>query len=264
MSAAKEVQVQKLRALFANTDVVNDSKAWDQAWIDNTTPWDASGPQYALVELLQRLHDPDCSVEAGDGDGSAEVPVSQAIPSDEGIAVVPGCGRGYDTKVFAERGLTAYGIDVSPTAVAAANKWLHDQQLPSELSERIHFVEADFFSLATPSCVHEALRAERRVRLAYDYTFLCALPPSLRTSWAEAYTRLLRPGGILISLVYPIQGDRPGGPPFSVSTQLVRELLGGQRDAEGGRAWKELADLEPKKSNEARRGQERVMVWRRL
>ncbi|EPQ31946.1 uncharacterized protein PFL1_00145 [Pseudozyma flocculosa PF-1] len=254
-------QVQHLRSLFAKSEVVNDPKAWDQAWLDNTTPWDAQAPQNALMELLDGLHDDGCLVQAADG--GAKVPVSHVVPKGEGIAVVPGCGRGYDAKVFAERGLHAFGVDISPTAVAAANKWLKDQGLPNALSERISFLESDFFALGTSSCPHEALSKAQVATLAYDYTFLCAIPPSLREAWAQTYTRLVKRGGVLISLVYPIQGDRPGGPPYSISPELVRQLLGAQRNDDGAPAWTELADLEPKQSKETRVGQERVMVWRR-
>lgn len=115
----KEDQIKNLRKLFADSDVPNDPKAWDQAWIDSTTPWDASRPQPALVELLEGAHDADNKV--ADLKGNL-VPVSQAIPKGDGTAVVPGCGRGYDAKVFAERGFTSYGVDISSNAVAAANK----------------------------------------------------------------------------------------------------------------------------------------------
>ncbi|PWZ03045.1 S-adenosyl-L-methionine-dependent methyltransferase [Testicularia cyperi] len=259
--AAREEQVQKLRKLFAASEVPNDPKAWDQAWIDSTTPWDANEPQPALMELLSGVHD--ASTHVPDLEGNS-VPVSHVVPKGSGAAIVPGCGRGYDAKVFAERGLSSFGVDISSNAVAAANKWLQGQSLDSQLAERIQFVEADFFALGTSANPHPALSEPSAFNLAYDYTFLCAIPPSLRPSWAQTYTRLIKPGGVLISLVYPIQGDRPGGPPFSLSTDLVRELLGSQQNQKGEPAWKELADLEPKNSKETRVGIERVMVWRRL
>lgn len=118
-SLSKDDQIQNLRRLFADSGVPNDPKAWDQAWIDSTTPWDANRPQPALVEFLEGAHDADAKVPDVDGN---LIPVSQAIPKGDGTAVVPGCGRGYDARVFAERGLTSYGVDISSNAVAAANK----------------------------------------------------------------------------------------------------------------------------------------------
>lgn len=115
----KDDQIKNLRKLFADSDVPNDPKAWDQAWIDSTTPWDSNRPQPALVELLEGAHNGE--VKVADVKGNL-VPVSQVIPEGAGTAVVPGCGRGYDAKVFAERGLNSYGVDISSNAVAAANK----------------------------------------------------------------------------------------------------------------------------------------------
>ncbi|GAC73216.1 hypothetical protein PANT_9d00001 [Moesziomyces antarcticus T-34] len=259
-SISKDDQVQKLRKLFASSDIPNDAKAWDQAWIDSTTPWDSNRPQPALVELLSGGHDADVKVEDLNGD---LVPVSKVIPRGSGTAVVPGCGRGYDARVFAERGLTSYGVDISSNAVAAANQWLRDQNLDSDIGSNVNFVEADFFTLGTDKSAAKALAKPAQAVLAYDYTFLCAIPPSLRTAWAETYTRLLAKDAILISLVFPIHGDRPGGPPFSLSPDLVRELLGSQTTAQGNPAWQELAELKPK-GPETRPDVERIMVWRRV
>ncbi|TKY90046.1 hypothetical protein EX895_000044 [Sporisorium graminicola] len=256
---SKDDQIQNLRKLFAASEVPNDPKAWDQAWIDSTTPWDADRPQPALVELLAGAHDADTKVPDLKGN---LVPVSQVIPKGNGIAVVPGCGRGYDAKVFAERGLTSYGVDISSNAVAAANKWLDDQNLHADLDAKVNFAEADFFTLGTQKSIVTALAQPGQATLAYDYTFLCAIPPSLRSKWAETYTRLLAKDGILIALVFPIHGDRPGGPPFSISPQLVRELLGSHKNPDASAAWTELAELKPK-GKDTRPDVERVMVWRR-
>ncbi len=143
------------------------------------------------------------------------------------------------------------------------SQWLQDQNLDSDVGSKINFVEADFFTLGTDKSAAKALTKPAQAVLAYDYTFLCAIPPSLRTAWAETYTRLLAKDAILISLVYPIQGDRPGGPPFSLSPDLVRELLGSQTNAQGSPAWQELAELKPK-GPETRPDVERIMIWRRV
>ena len=142
-------------------------------------------------------------------------------------------------------------------------QWLKDQNLPDDLDSKVNFVEADFFTLGTDKCATSALTKPGQANVAYDYTFLCAIPPSLRSSWAETYTRLLAKDAVLISLVFPIHGDRPGGPPFSLSPELVRELLGSQKNADGSASWQELALLKPK-GEETRPDVERVMVWRRL
>ncbi|SAM73218.1 uncharacterized protein UBRO_00006 [Ustilago bromivora] len=257
---SKDEQIQKLRSIFATSDIPNDPKAWDKAWVESTTPWDASRAQPALVELLNGVHDADTKVPDLQGN---QIPVSQVIPKGDGLAVIPGCGKGYDAKIFAERGLTSYGLDISSSAVVAAKNWLKDQNLPADLDSKVIFEEADFFTLGTDKASSPALSKPGQASLSYDYTFLCAIPPSLRTSWAETYTRLMAKGGILIALVFPIHGDRPGGPPFSISPELVRELFSAQKNSDGGAAWQELANLQPKGEG-TQPDVQRVMVWRRL
>jgi GNAT superfamily N-acetyltransferase len=60
--------------------------------------------------------------------------------------------------------------------------------------------------------------------LAFDSTFLCAIPPSRRKEWASKYASLIRPGGELVSNVFP-NGDFEGGPPFALSPKIVADLL---------------------------------------
>lgn len=48
------------------------------------------------------------------------------------------------------------------------------------------FKTLDFFSFDIP---------EGGFQVAYDYTFLCALPPSLREPWGRRYAELIAPGG---------------------------------------------------------------------
>ncbi|KAI3481482.1 hypothetical protein L1887_56029 [Cichorium endivia] len=230
-SISKDDQVQKLRKLFASSDIPNDAKAWDQAWIDSTTPWDSNRPQPALVELLSGGHDADC----------------------QGTAVVPGCGRGYDARVFAERGLTSYGVDISSNAVAAANQVVAtgSKTLTSDIGSNVNFVEADFFTLGTDKSAAKALAKPAQAVLAYDYTFLCAIPPSLRTAWAETYTRLLAKDAILISLVFPIHGDRPGRPsllPLSGPRTRAARI---STTAQGNPAWQETRRAQAQGSRDA-------------
>ena len=94
---------------------------------------------------------------------------------------------------------------------------------------------------------------------AYDYTFLCALPPSLRQNWAETYARILKPNGALITVVFPLkfQGDRPAGagPPYELTEQLVADLL----EPQGFKAVFKKA-LGPGEAHQGRDGTEGAMA----
>ena len=124
---------------------------------------------------------------------------------------------------------------------------------------RVRFRARDFFDERTPVAAGRAVAAQRhpqRFDLVLDYTFLAVLPPSRRLLWAERVASLLQPGGELWTLIFPIFGAtqqqqqqqqqradqgqeelhadddtherellRRGGPPFSMSMQLVRSVL---------------------------------------
>lgn len=127
-------------------------------------------------------------------------------------ALVPGCGTGYDVEYLASVGYETIGIDIAPEATTASNKWLESLQPRPPHLANIHFRTADYFS---PPPNPEQ---QETYDLIYDYTFFCALPEQLRSSWAEAHARSCKKGtGRLLTIVYPIMGDRPGGPPVSSS-----------------------------------------------
>ena len=50
------------------------------------------------------------------------------------------------------------------------------------------------------------------------------MDPSIRHDWANKMASLIKPDGILFTLIFPIH-DVEGGPPFKVSLGIVRELL---------------------------------------
>jgi len=92
-------QIQELQRIVANDPA---GKSWDVAWKGNLTPWDKGGIQAPLEDLIE----------------SGKVPFPTS-----GKALVPGCGRGYDAVYIASRlGLDTTGMDISETAVEAANQ----------------------------------------------------------------------------------------------------------------------------------------------
>ena len=128
-------------------------------------------------------------------------------------ALVPGAGRGYDLELLVRNGAASVtGLEISPSAVAAASAYL-DGALQEEEGARAKaaVVEADFFAYAPTGADAEGFD------LVYDYTFFCALEPGQRDAWAARMGRLVKPGGNLVTLMFPLDGDRAGGPPFSVS-----------------------------------------------
>merc|ERR1711916_50842 len=68
----------------------------------------------------------------------------------------------------------------------------------------------------------------RGMDLVYDYTFLCAIEPEMRESWADTMASLLKPApeSRLIVLVFPTspkEGQNP--PPHQITPDIVSSLL---------------------------------------
>jgi hypothetical protein len=89
----------------------------------------------------------------------------------------------------------------------------------------------------------------------YLARFFVALPPSRRNEWAAKMGELIRPGGYLIALVFPIDPKTDVGPPFYVRPEHFDELLSSN--------FEKVVDRVPETSLEGHKGRERVLVWRR-
>lgn len=135
---------------------------------------------------------------------------------------------------------------------------------------RVSVKEVDFFTFEVDD--------EDRFSLMYDYTyvafwaspvstslthllprFFVALPKHRRIEWGSQATKLVRPGGYLITLVWPLvdpANPNPPGPPNPALPEHYAEVL--------GEAWEKVFDKVPETSQETHLGQERIVVWRRI
>lgn len=190
-------------------------------------------------------------------------------------------GRGYDVLLLASLGYDCYGLDASQTAVDAALKHQkesktdgqyapHDQTIGSGESK---FLVRDFFK--------DDFLAETKggkFDLIFDYTFLCALPPVMRPSWAKRLSELLSPTGHLVCLEWPLhKAPQEGGPPHGLSSELYVQLFRNpghevdygsdgfvRQDASaelGGGALVRIAHDMPQRTHEAGIGKDYVGVW---
>uniref|UniRef100_A0A6U0VE35 Thiopurine S-methyltransferase n=1 Tax=Polytomella parva TaxID=51329 RepID=A0A6U0VE35_9CHLO len=150
--------------------------------------------------------------------------VTENIESIKGKRVlVPGCGRGYDVATFAAAGAgRSLGLDLSTVAVETANAYVSETLTKANMpngGEGVALVkEANFFTFEDP---------EGPFDIGFDYTFFCAMHPSMRHEWATSWARVLRPGSKLLALEYPMDpsADVNAGPPFPVTPALYRQYL---------------------------------------
>ncbi|XP_023871976.1 probable thiol methyltransferase 2 isoform X2 [Quercus suber] len=164
----------------------DSTDGWEKSWEQGVTPWDLGQPTPILLHLHQ----------------------TGALP--KGRALVPGCGSGYDVAAIACPERYVVGLDISDIAIKKAVEL--SSSLPN--ASYLNFLKADFFTW-NPSELFD---------LILDYTFFCAIEPDMRLAWAQRIRDLLKPGGELITLMFPIS-DHVGGPPFKVSISDYEEVL---------------------------------------
>ncbi|TBU33212.1 thiol methyltransferase 1 [Dichomitus squalens] len=193
---------------------------WDEAWQKDVTPWDAGQLQPPLKELIE----------------SKRLPLPTT-----GRALVPGCGKGYDAICIAEGlGIETIGTDISETALKQAE----DYTRSTGTTANVRYEVADFFAM------------KEQYDLVYDYTFFVAILPPRRPEWGRKMAEIVKPGGYLICLVFPILDPTDTGPPFFVRPEHYDEVLGD--------GWEKVLDEVPKISMESHVGKERIVVRRRL
>ncbi|PRP82670.1 thiol methyltransferase 1 [Planoprotostelium fungivorum] len=204
---------------------------WEELWQKKMTPWDHGEHSPALSELFEE----------------------KGWKISEGPVLVPGCGSGYDVEFFARvpssnggrSSRTSTGLDLSPLAAATANQRLEQLKLPEEDRSRMKVISGDFF--ATEDNSYDTV---------YDYTFFCALPPSMRPQWAQQMSKIIRPSGQLITLMFPIVPGRKEGPPYSVKPEDYEELL---VPLGFDCVYKEV----PNRQHDTRKGKEVLAVWKK-
>ncbi|KAI1156438.1 S-adenosyl-L-methionine-dependent methyltransferase [Nemania diffusa] len=255
----------RLPGLFAGTSPQEHPTQWSKCWDEEFTPWDRGGPSMALYDLLQ---------ENPDG----AIPLPSPGPR---TALVPGCGRGYDVLLLSSLGYDVYGLDVSSQALDAARrnaeKELAEGRYGTEGGERgaITWICQDFFA-------EDWKGVQTPFDLIFDYTFFCALPPSLRPTWASRMKSLLSPGGRLVCLEFPSEktSGEPGPPwaarPADYLGYLSDPGAQPQTDEHGGvipvmvgslapGGLKRLVHIKPKRTHQSGmkdgRVQDYISVW---
>jgi phytoene dehydrogenase-like protein len=192
---------------------------WQDAWRERRTPWDAG----ASPPVLARL------VHAG------------TLP--DGLAVVPGCGAGYDVLSLASASRPVIGIDVAEGAGDRFEALRTERKIPADWA-RIHI--GDFF----------AFDPGEPVQLVWDYTFFCALDPEVRPRWGERIDALLGDEGELVTLMFPTASfGSPSGPPYTVDVDMYQGAL--------GRGFTPTLVEHVEESHPGRQGLEVLARWRR-
>jgi methyl halide transferase len=154
---------------------------WEEKYIANQTYWDTKSAHPVFKELFN----------------------SPGFLKPGKIFIV-GCGKGYDAVIAALNGFDVTAVDFSSTAIGFA------KQLAAENKVKINFVTKDIFSLSDDY--------NESFDFVYEYTTYCAINPERRKEFALKLSSLLKKGGRLASILFPVD-KKEGGPPFSIDVK---------------------------------------------
>ncbi len=179
---------------------VGDPEFWELKYARGEDGWDLGAAPPPLVRLL-----------------------SEAPPPRGRVAVL-GCGRGHDARVFARLGYPTWGFDFAARAIRDARTLAAIELGRPAASGRgqgpapLTFEQRDLFTLpeAYPGFFD----------LVWEHTCLCAIDPARRAEYADVVRRILRPGGRLLALFWPVDVGWAGGPPFPATRAEIRRLFG--------------------------------------
>ena len=174
-----------------------DAEFWNQRWREGRIGFH----QDRVTPLLEQYWD------------ALDLPAGARV-------LVPLAGKSLDMLWLAQKGYRVLGVELSQLAVS---QFFTENHLSPTVSETqgsvwyragsIEMICGDAFALDA-----EVLQSCDAV---YDRAALIALPPTLRTRYADQVYARLPSGcrGLLVTLEYP--QDQKAGPPFSVSADEV-------------------------------------------
>jgi methyl halide transferase len=202
--------------------VVLMDRDWEHSYQSGDTPWDKGSAAPPLAELIDL-----CGQDIW---GSGPV-------------LVPGCGTGHDVRLIARCGVEVWGVDIAPSAVAAA------QGIPATGGEVYHVGD-----VLSPEWGDDV-----QFSAMWEHTCFCAIPPARRGDYAATAARVLPPGGLLAGVFY-LQpwdpGDEVEGPPHGATQEEVTACF---------EPWFEcVREWVPQFAYPGREGREWVALFRRL
>jgi len=157
---------------------------WQAHYEAGDIPWDEGAPHPALLDYIA------------------------AAGPFEGRVLVPGCGRGHDTRALSTIANEVVGMDIAPDAIEKARAFPN--------AGREEYIVADLFDLG------QELHAS--FDWVVEHTCFCAIDPAMRSAYVEAVAGALKPGGHLFAIFYLNPAvDRQ--PPYGVTVPELDRLF---------------------------------------
>ena len=189
---------------------------WEDIYFDDDAGWDLSGVTPVFESIAQDLN--------------------------PGELCIVGCGRGYDAIMFSKRGFDVTAVDFAPSPIRSV------KNMAIESSLNINILQEDIFSLSP--------KYDKKFDYVIEQTCFCAIRPERRLEYEKLVHAILKPGGELIGLWFPLDKTlEDGGPPWGTSILEIKSIFND--------GWKikreEFQDI----SVDSRQGREKLIIFRK-
>jgi len=189
---------------------------WEDIYFDDDAGWDLGGVTPVFESIAQDLN--------------------------PGELCIVGCGRGYDAIMFSKRGFDVTAVDFAPSPIRSV------KNMAIESSLNINILQKDIFSLSP--------KYDKKFDYVIEQTCFCAIRPERRLEYEKLVHAILKPGGELIGLWFPLDKTlEDGGPPWGTSILEIKSIFND--------GWKiereEFQDI----SVDSRQGREKLIIFRK-
>ncbi|HIA78706.1 MAG TPA: methyltransferase domain-containing protein [Candidatus Marinimicrobia bacterium] len=189
---------------------------WEDIYFDDDAGWDLSGVTPVFKSIAQDLN--------------------------PGELCIVGCGRGYDAIMFSKRGFDVTAVDFAPSPIRSV------KNMAIESSLNINILQEDIFSLSP--------KYDKKFDYVIEQTCFCAIHPERRLEYEKLVHAILKPGGELIGLWFPLDKTlEDGGPPWGTSILEIKSIFND--------GWKiereEFQDI----SVDSRQDREKLIIFRK-
>lgn len=123
---------------------------------------------------------------------------------------VLGAGNGWDAVNFAKHGHEVTAVDFAEQAVNNMDNLAKKEKINLNILKLDIFKLKDFYS--------------NYFDVIVEYTCFCAINPKDRGRYIVLANKILKPGGQLVALLFPLSMDKNKdiGPPFSIDIDIVK------------------------------------------
>ena len=159
---------------------------WNNKYIKNEDSWNLNYPTPIFIKWSEKI-----------------------LSNNKLNICIPGCGKGYDAIYFASLGHNVFAVDFS----SEATKYLKNKNIYKNL----HILNVDFFKISK--------NYYNYFDIILEYTFFCAIDPSLRQEYSLICHKILKQNGQFIGIILPVIENNCNNPPFFVDIKDFENIF---------------------------------------